>query len=140
MSTNSPLSFTMTLFYSGIYACKYYPGTSNIATSYFFIVMITSVVISASVENVGDDVIFPSSRNRFFLLPSAHINPLIFALIFCLTKLTASSAPHLSLGVMPYGLMVPKTGFNEISPLLRCLYDLNMAATNCDPNFLIPNL
>ena len=61
--TNYPLKLIMTFFSSIIFAYKYAPGTSNMATPRFSIALITSVVISDSVETVGDDMVYPSFIN-----------------------------------------------------------------------------
>ena len=116
ISTNYPLSFIMTLFYSVISAYKYNPGTSNIATYSFSIASITSAVISGFVDTVGDYMFSLSIRNRFCLLLSGNVLPLIFPLIFLLIKFTASSSPLFYLIINPYGLIAPNTGFSSIAP------------------------
>ena len=113
MSTNYPLFFIVAFLSSVISSWKYAPGTSNMATSRPSIVSIMSVVVSASVDTVGDDMVSPSFINRFCLIPSAYVIPFILPLLSCLIKLTASSAPHLFLFVRPSGLMVPKMGSLE---------------------------
>ena len=139
MSKNYPLIFIMPLFSSGISAWKESPGTLNIATSRFSIVSITSKVISATVDTVDKDIFFTSFRNIFYLLPSAHVLPLIFTLIFFLIKLTASSAPIFLLILSQSELIVPNIGFTVIAPSFSCFNYLNMAATTCYPIFWYPS-
>ena len=90
---------------------------SQIATSLFSVASTTSVVISASVEHVGEYV--DSSGLRYFrcLLPSAQERPLIAPHLFSLIRFTASNVIFFCRGVIRVESCGPKTGFPGIGPL-----------------------
>ena len=67
ISTNYPLGLFVTLFSSGISARKYAPGAYNTSTFRFFIASITSVVISAYVDTLGDNMFFSLLQESILL-------------------------------------------------------------------------
>ena len=81
------------------------------ASSGFSVASIISVLISYSVGTVGDDIVFPSFRKTICLIAYLYVLTLVFLLLFCLIKFTASIPLRFLLGVRISGLMVPKMGF-----------------------------
>ena len=109
------------------------------ATSHFFIEFITSVVSSASVYTVGDDMVSPSFRNRFFspIRACASFDISDYRLF---NQINLSRDTWIFIGVSPSGLMVQKKCCPGIAPSLSRLDSLIMAEMVCYPNFLIPAL
>ena len=134
MSTNSPSILRIANLSSGILACRYAPGTSNIAVSRSSYALMRSIPMSASKDRVGDDA---SSRGTYFLceLPSAHVRPFIVPQRLSLIRFTALSALCFCSGWSDSGFSLPST-FKSSS----CLYSLNIAATALAPYSLIPLL
>ena len=87
ISTKRPRKFHKIVFPSGILACKYSPGTSNVATYLSSYISIINVLNSVLIITVIGAILSPSIKCRFCLLPFAHVIPFIFPYLFSLLYL-----------------------------------------------------
>ena len=92
MSTNSSRSLKGICLSSGISTWRYAPGKSKVAMSIPSCVSITNELNRASINIVGDEKYSPSFKKLRFLLPFAHVRPLIVSVLFSLIGLVTSKA------------------------------------------------
>ena len=140
MSAKSPLSTISVFLSSGIFACRYAPGTSKIATFLFSTTSITNDASRPSRETVGDEYDSFSFKKSFCFFPLAHVLPLSIPDLFSLIKVTASNACFFCSSDKVCGSTGLTTGFPGIGPSWICLNSFIMAAIALSPNFLMPFL
>jgi hypothetical protein len=129
MSMNSPSILRIANLSSGILACRYAPGTSNIAVSRSSCALTRSIHMSASKDRVGGDASSHGTKKN------AHVRPFILPQRLSLMSFTALSALRFWSCWSNSGFSLPST-FKSSS----CLYSLNIAATALAPYSLIPLL
>ena len=100
--TNIPLSTI--LISLSMYALKKAPGMPHILSSLPSCVSIVAVVITESVENVGE-VTYLATAFLCYFLPSTHVRPFTIPYLLTFKKISDSSASH-------------------FCSLVRCSYDL----------------
>ena len=86
--------FNKIVFPSGIFECKYAPGTLNVATSIYLYASIINVVKSALGDTFGDEILSTSPKYLLWLLPFSHVLPFMVPYFYSLLDLP-HTAPYI---------------------------------------------
>ena len=92
----NPCDFNKIFFPSGISACKYAPGTLNVATYLSGYQYIINVVNSSLSDTVGDAILYPFFKYCLCLLLFELVIPFMDTYRFFFIRFTASRAFYLS--------------------------------------------
>ena len=136
--TKHPRSFNKLVFPSGISSCKYAPGISNVATSFYSYAPIIDVVNSASSVPVGDAIISPFIKYRLCLLPYSYVITFMVPSLFLFIRFTASVAFSLSKLYSTFGLISEMTLFTGMVPSSDCFNSFTITGAALSSNILKP--
>ena len=134
---NVPLNFKKTSLFFGIYAFKYYPGTSRVTSFPPSYASIRCVVNKSSSGTVVDATYYPFFKYIFFSLPFAQVFPLEITCILSFNRFMDISACLHYASLSSSRFVGVTTRFSGIDPSYIYLKYFTIAAIAISPYNMI---